>query len=360
MTIARTGPQPLAVDVDAAGLSRWARMLVPAAELAATIADTDFVPEALRGNPAAVTAVILYGDELGIGPMQALQSIDVIKGKPQPSAALVRALIYRDGHSFLIHEATGVRCRVSGLRRGRPEVERVYVEWTLDMARAAGLAGSIGWQRYPRAFLMARSTTELGRQVFPDVMRGLGGISESGSTAEELQEWQPDAAPPPAPEPVQRRPRKRATKKAPAVAPTPDAHPVTGSQQAPPAEDDRPPVAPPLDAPAEAEPPAEEPAPPPPKMAGEALLRGYHASFRQAGIDTADRELRLAVTSYVVGRQVDSSKELTRAEALKVTGALAEVATGAASIEWDSDGQVVIRSQRQPPPADDALPLGES
>ena len=40
----------------------------PAIELAAQVANTDFVPKALRGKPEAVVAAILQGHELGIEP----------------------------------------------------------------------------------------------------------------------------------------------------------------------------------------------------------------------------------------------------------------------------------------------------
>lgn len=373
MTVERmtTGPLPIAADLQGNAVTRWAAMLVPAAELAATIADTDFVPESIRGNPAAVTAVILYGDELGIGPMQALASVDFIKGKPSPSAALVRALILRAGHSFLIHESTGVRCKVSGLRKGRPETERQFVEWTLDMARSAGLLSSGGtWQRYPRALLLARATTELGRGAFPDVMRGLGGIGEGATTVEEVAAWPTDgdaaaSAPTAEATTVQRSPRKRATgKKAAAgqvvpenLQPLDPQRPPDGGTAAdstesvpavvPPQTTSAKPAGQPPAPPAGPQPDADTEAPLPPKMATKGLLRAYHASFKEAGITDADRELRLAVTSHVVGREVTSSTELTRLDVLKVTGALAEVITGAAEIGWDTNGQVVITSTRE-------------
>jgi hypothetical protein len=261
--------------LDGSSVARWADVLVPARQIAEVIAATEFVPKAMRDRPDAVTACVLYGDEIGVGPMQALQSIHVVEGRPAPSAELMRALIFRAGHTIAIHEMSGTRCRVSGLRSGRPEGERVVVEWTADMARAAGLSGKAVWQRYPRAMLLARATSDLARMVFPDVVKGLGYIAEDATNAAELDGWAPmTAAGEPAPEPepvkparktVQRRTKPRVQEldgpaherpgvPTPAEAPTPG-HPGTASPgvgAVPPAGPDYPAQPDPIDLPVQA------------------------------------------------------------------------------------------------------------
>ena len=78
-----------------------ARPLSPAEvnwKTAQKIANTPFVPSAFRGKPEAVFAAILYGAELGIGPMQSLNCIHVIEGKPSMAPELMRALVAKAGH----------------------------------------------------------------------------------------------------------------------------------------------------------------------------------------------------------------------------------------------------------------------
>src|SRR3989304_4064742 len=54
------------------------------------------LPTTLR-QPEQVIAIMMRGKELGIGPMEALTSINVINGKVTSSTQLMLALIYRSG-----------------------------------------------------------------------------------------------------------------------------------------------------------------------------------------------------------------------------------------------------------------------
>ncbi len=178
---------PAKVDTDS-----WVEMLPAVAQLAEQIHGTDFVPKGLRGSSAATAAAILYGREIGAGPMTSLANIAVIEGKPSVSAEHLRAMVLAAGHEIVYTELSGAGVTVKGRRVGSSEW--TSVSWNLDMARAAGIAGKQVWQRYPRAMLAARATAELCRLIFPDVTHGLmvieeaedlrdGGAEESGGAS---------------------------------------------------------------------------------------------------------------------------------------------------------------------------------
>lgn len=153
--------------------------LVPAAsDLASQIAATDFAPQGLRGKPAAVMAAMLQGAELGIGPMQALSQIAVINGKPCMSAQLMRALVQRAGHELWFKTKTNTRVTICGRRQDWPADRVAEVSWSMDDAKAAGLAGGQNYRKYPRAMLAARATGELCRDNFADVLGGIGYTPE--------------------------------------------------------------------------------------------------------------------------------------------------------------------------------------
>jgi hypothetical protein len=191
------------------GVSAWVEIVVPAADLAKQIADTEFVPKAMRDNPAVVTACILFGAEIGIGPMQSLAKIAIIDGRPAPSAELARALLLSDGHDIWVEEATTTKVTMAGKRSNSTHVQKVT--WTMDDAKKAGLAGKPNWARYPRQMLLARASVELARMVAPD---SLGGISVF---AEELDDGPVNLTE----DAVQEPPAQRKTTRRLAAAPTP-------------------------------------------------------------------------------------------------------------------------------------------
>jgi len=139
--------------------------------LARTLANTELVPKALRGRPAAVLGVMLYADEVRVGRMMALQHVSFIDGTPTASATLMRALILRAGHILEWREASDTVAALYGRRRdnGRQMIAR----FTIDQARRAGLLNKANWQHYPDAMLAARATAKLGRLHFADVLLGL-------------------------------------------------------------------------------------------------------------------------------------------------------------------------------------------
>ena len=148
-------------------------------KLAQTIAGTDFVPRGLRGNVAAITAAMLTGREIGIGPMHSLRAIDVIDGRPSLSAELMASLVLRSGHYLWCAESTAETCTMVGRRIDWPDrIPDQEVTWTIDDAKQAGLAGKGNWQKYPRAMLRARATSELCRGVFADVVERVGYVAE--------------------------------------------------------------------------------------------------------------------------------------------------------------------------------------
>lgn len=202
--------------------------LVPEAMgLAETLARTNFVPAAFRGKPAEIVAALLQGHELDLPPMTALQTIHVIDGRPSLSAEVMRALVVQHGHEIWVEDVTDTRVTVAGRRREWP-VDRVSrVAWTLDDAKRARLDQKENWRKYPRAMMTARATSELCRNVFPDVLRGLSYAIEeyrdgSVPTEEDYADVEVGAAPadaPPPPKPT--RTRKAPAGKAPTGRPTP-------------------------------------------------------------------------------------------------------------------------------------------
>lgn len=165
------------------------------------IANTPFVPGAFRGKPESVFAAVLFGEEMGLGPMQSLTQIHVIEGKPSISPELMRALVFKAGHRIDIKVASETKAVLYGKRSDSGS--EATVEWTMNDAQRAGLAGRGAWKTYPRAMLMARATSELCRMLFPDVVAGLSYTPEEVASVAGV-EWTdtPAEVPTPASEPA--------------------------------------------------------------------------------------------------------------------------------------------------------------
>lgn len=144
---------------------------------AETLVKTGFLPQAIK-TPAQAVAVILTGRELGIGPMQALRSINVIQGKPALSAELMLALFKRRGGNAVWKESTDTKA-VLWLKH--PNGDEHTETFTLEDARRADLLGKSNWKVYPKAMLRARCASAGLRAIAPDVTAGMYDPDELGA-----------------------------------------------------------------------------------------------------------------------------------------------------------------------------------
>lgn len=136
------------------------------------LADSDMVPRDFKDKPANCLVAIQWGMELGLKPLQAMQNIAVINGRPALWGDAVIAIVRGSPLcEFVIEDDDGetARCRVK--RRGEPEQVRTF---SMADAKAAGLIGKLGpWSQYPKRMRQMRARAFALRDVFPDVLRGM-------------------------------------------------------------------------------------------------------------------------------------------------------------------------------------------
>lgn len=162
---------PLVLRDNATEIEAWAFNLSQAYAIAVRLVTTSFVPRTYDGKPAEAAAAIMTGQELGMSPLAALRSIDIISGVPAMRAIALRALVQSKGHEIWTEESTATQAVVAGRRRGSDKVERSV--WTLDRARGLNLLGKDNWKKQPIAMLLARATSELVRLIAADVLLGI-------------------------------------------------------------------------------------------------------------------------------------------------------------------------------------------
>lgn len=148
------------------------------------LADSDMVPKDFKGKPGNCLVAIQWGMEIGLKPLQAMQNIAVINGRPSLWGDAVIALVRSSPLcESIIEEDDGrtATCRVK--RRGEPEQSRSF---SMDDAKAAGLLGKQGpWTQYPKRMRQMRARAFAVRDVFPDVLKGLPVAEEVMDTPTE-------------------------------------------------------------------------------------------------------------------------------------------------------------------------------
>ena len=153
------------------------------------LADSDLVPKDFKGTPANCLIAMQWGAELGLKPLQSLQNLAVINGRPALWGDAVIALVLASSVCEYVTEdddGQTAYCRVKP--KGGQEQIRSF---SMEDAQKAGLINKQGpWTQYPRRMRQMRARAFALRDVFPDVLRGM-------PVAEELQDMAA-AVPPPA------------------------------------------------------------------------------------------------------------------------------------------------------------------
>jgi hypothetical protein len=153
------------------------RNLSEAMEFAKIIADSDMVPKDYVKKPGNVLVAVQTGAEVGLKPMQSLQGIAVINGRPAIWGDAMWALVlahpeYEDS----IEEKTETHCTVTLKRRGRSPV---VVTFSMEDAKKAGLAGKAGpWSTSPKRMLQMRARAFACRDLFADALKGIKSVEE--------------------------------------------------------------------------------------------------------------------------------------------------------------------------------------
>lgn len=156
-----------------------------ALEFAERLAISSLVPNSFRGKPGDIMIAVQWGAEIGLRPLQSLNSIAVINGRPGIFGDAALALVWASGLCLSYDDAI----------EGNPEDQNTWVgvaqSWRVGTpspisrrfsvidAKQANLWGKPGpWQEYKRRMLVWRARGFLLRDLYPDVLRGTITVEE--------------------------------------------------------------------------------------------------------------------------------------------------------------------------------------
>lgn len=175
-------------------LSVYADAIDMAYNFAEKLCRTPLVGAVYRGKPADAAVAILYGAELGLNPIQALQNVFTVHGTPAIYARTMVALLKVKGYRIDPIESSNESVTVVGYSPTGQEIEST---WTIERARQAGYVPEIdektgqfkrnandkliGNEKYitdPQAMLYAKAAAEVCRKLAPDVLLGIAHTRE--------------------------------------------------------------------------------------------------------------------------------------------------------------------------------------
>lgn len=152
-------------------------------DFAKLLANSDLVPKDYRDKPGNCMVAIQMGGEIGLSPMQSIQNIAVINGRPSlwGDALLAVCLPHLDAFDETDDGATAT-CVA---KRGNRTVTQTF---STEDAKRAGLAGKQGpWTQYPARMRQMRARSFALRNICADVLRGIQSAEESQDVPKEVR-----------------------------------------------------------------------------------------------------------------------------------------------------------------------------
>ena len=168
------------------------------------VAQSEFAPKDFKGKPESCMLAIQHGSEVGLSPMQSLQSIAVINGRPTIWGDAALALVQSSPvceyvKEYVEGQGDNLTAVCECKRRGYPAPS--VSKFSMSDAKRAGLAGKSGpWSQYPERMLALRARGFALRNAFADALRGL-------ITAEEAQDYPTPIVAETPRQPVEMRPK---------------------------------------------------------------------------------------------------------------------------------------------------------
>ena len=171
--------QPVGVFTSIANFEDYQRM-------AKVFVNSNLVPASFKGDMGACLIALNMANRMGADPLQVMQSLYVVHGKPSFSSAFLIACFNQCGRFTTIrYEEFGERntdgwgCKAYTTEKATGElIEGVAV--TIGMAKAEGWYNKAGskWKTMPELMMRYRSATFLIRSVAPEIALGFQTTEE--------------------------------------------------------------------------------------------------------------------------------------------------------------------------------------
>lgn len=257
-------------------------------DYARALAASALLPQDYKGKPENVLIAMSLGQSMGLSPAESLYRISVIQGKPTASAELIAASVRKAGHKLRV-TGDDTTATATIIRHDDPDYEFTTTR-DIAWAQKMGLANNNNYKKQPGTMLQWRAITAVARIACPEALYGVA------YTPDEMFDLSPEPAP------------------------------TSGRARL-------------ADALETSESATEDPAEPLPINSGQRKLL-----MKYAGELGLTREQRMAGICKVIGREVESSNNLTLMEAAAVLNALE---TRLKQIAFEDDAHADMRDEAE-------------
>lgn len=161
-----------------------------AQRVAKMLSTSDLVPAAYKGNVQNTMIALEMANRIGASPLQVMQNLYIVQGKPSWSSSFIIAAINACGKfSPLRFDVKGEGDTLSCVAWAYDKENKEKLEGpmiTMDMAKAEGWLGKAGskWKTMPTLMIRYRAAAFFGRLYAPEILMGM-------HTQDELEDIQP-------------------------------------------------------------------------------------------------------------------------------------------------------------------------
>ena len=125
-------------------------------------------------SPDQALALMLVAQSEGQHPATITADYDIIQGRACRKSHSLLARFQQMGGTV---KWSVLNEEVAKATFSHPAGGAIIIEWTIEQAKKAGLAGKDNWKKYPRSMLRARCISEGIRSVYPAAIGEIGRAS---------------------------------------------------------------------------------------------------------------------------------------------------------------------------------------
>lgn len=174
------------------GFALQPRNIGEAMEMASMLARSNMVPADYKNKPGDTLVAMMMGSELGLNPIQAIQNIAVINGKPSIYGDALLALVqnhpaYGGVQEGFEQSTMTATCTV--WRKGGEKHTQAFSQADAETAKLWAKSGP--WTQYPKRMLQMRARGFALRSQFADALAGLITREEAEDMPQEERDITP-------------------------------------------------------------------------------------------------------------------------------------------------------------------------